>query len=243
MNNTIDPRTKLFLVLCISTIGLISRDVLILFSITIVGIIISKIFGGNFFVLIKKIKKLLYVFFFIIIIQSIFTRQGNPVIVIGGFEIVTDLGLNRALGYMFRVLIIIISGVIISTSSERNTIQGIVQLGLPYEFAFMTAVGIKFLPLLIEEFKDTYMAIQLRGINIMKLPIWERFKITSYIFIPVVASALNKAKKLSISVESRAFRAYDRRTSITSLKLKYKDYLIILISLTTAFALIYLKWI
>jgi len=243
MNNPIDPRTKLFLVLCLSTIGLMTRNILLLFSISLVGLIISKMLGGDFFVLIKRIRKILYIFFFIVIIQSIFTRQGVPLINVGGFELVTDVGLNRALGYIFRVLIIIISGVIISTSSERDTIQGIIQLGLPYEFAFMTAIGIKFLPLLMEEFKDTYLAIQLRGINIRKLNISERFKITSYIFIPVVASTLNKAKKLSISVENRGFRAYDRRTSITSLKLKYRDYLIIMISLTTAFAVIYFKWI
>src|SRR6056297_2945680 len=105
----------------------------------------------------------------------------------------------------------------------------------------MTAVGIKFMPLLVEEFKDTYIAVQLKGIEIKSLPLIERFRITSYILTPVIASTINKGKKLSISVESRAFRVYDNRTSIVNLKFNNIDYLLILITLTTTFVTIYIN--
>jgi energy-coupling factor transport system permease protein len=120
-------------------------------------------------------------------------------------------------------------------------IQGIVQFGLPYEFAFMTAVGIKFMPLLVEEFKDTYTAIQLKGIEIKSLPLIERFKISSYILTPVIASTINKGKKLSISVESRGFRVYDKRTSLVNLKFCNIDYLLILFTVITTFIAIYIN--
>ncbi|MBG0765864.1 MAG: hypothetical protein H0S78_13530, partial [Tissierellales bacterium] len=67
----------------------------------------------------------------------------------------------------------ITSGVIITTSRDREMIQGIVQFGLPYEFAFMTAVGIKFMPLLVEEFKVKmyYFYIRIFFKNCFKSPV------------------------------------------------------------------------
>jgi len=238
---SIDPRTKFIIVICLSTLGLIFSDIYKLTFILIIGIIISKIFGGNLLVILKRIRKIMYLLIFIIVIQSIFNRGGSPIFSIGNLDIITDIGLERGLGYLLRVLIIITSGVIITTSRDREMIQGIVQFGLPYEFAFMTAVGIKFMPLLVEEFKDTYTAIQLKGIEIKSLPFIERFKITSYILTPVIASTINKGKKLSISVESRAFRVYDSRTSILNLKFCIIDYLLIFFTIITTFTAIYIN--
>jgi energy-coupling factor transport system permease protein len=236
-----DPRTKLIIVMCLSTLGLFFTDVYKLSAVFVIGIIVSKILGGNLYALLVRIRKIIYLLFFIVVIQSFFTKGGSPILSIGDFNIITDIGLEKGLGYFLRVLIIITSGVIITTSRDREMIQGIVQFGLPYEFAFMTAVGIKFMPLLVEEFKDTYTAIQLKGIEIKSLPLIERFKISSYILTPVIASTINKGKKLSISVESRGFRVYDKRTSLVNLKFCNIDYLLILFTVITTFIAIYIN--
>jgi energy-coupling factor transport system permease protein len=120
----------------------------------------------------------------------------------------------------------------------RRLVQGLVQMRLPYDFAFMTSIGVKFLPLLMEELKDTLTAIQLRGIDMRKLPIKERIEIISYVFTPVFAGALTKAKKLSLSVECRGFRAFDRRTSILTLKFTAIDYMVSAITLILTVSLI-----
>jgi len=235
-----DPRTKLIIVLCLSTLGLILTDIYQLTIVLMVGIGVSNFFGGNFFKLLGRLKKMLSLLIFIIILQSLFTKGGHSIFTIGSFDIITNIGLNRGLGYLLRVLIIITSGLIIATSSDRDMIQGIVKLGLPYEFAFMTAIGIKFMPLLIEEFKDTYIAIQLKGIEFKTLSLSQRFKISSYILTPVIASAINKSKQLSISVENRAFRVYDQRTSIIDLKFTHMDYLLLFMALTGTLLTLYI---
>lgn len=241
MKYNFDPRTKLIIVLCLSTLGLILTNIYQLTLVLIVGIAISKFFGGNLFELLNKIKKMILFLIFIIIIQSIFTNSGHGIISIGTFNVITDVGLNRGMGYLLRVLIIITSGVIIATSNDRHMIQGIVQLGIPYEFAFMTAVGIKFMPLLLEEFKDTYVAIQLKGIELKSLSLIQRLQISSYILTPVIANSINKSKQLSISVENRAFRTYNQRTSIIALKFTHIDYLVIFITLIVTLLTIYIN--
>ena len=52
-----------------------------------------------------------------------------------------------------------------------------------------------------------------------------------YIFMPVVAGAVLRAKKVAIAMEARAFRAYPNRTYINDLIITLKDYLLIIMFL------------
>ncbi|MDP3387703.1 MAG: energy-coupling factor transporter transmembrane component T [Eubacteriales bacterium] len=227
MIKKIDPRVKLLIVMCISSLGLAFTRMPMLLAVFLTGMLLSQVLKADLFMLIKRIRIILYLFAVLVIIQSIFVRSGDSLINIGSITILTTEGLSRGLAYLMRVLIILISGAIIATCDMRGLIQGLVQMKLPYDFAFMTSIGIKFLPLLMEELKDTLTAIQLRGIDIKSLPLKERTEIISYIFTPVFAGALTKAKKLSLSVECRGFRAFDKRTSILILKFSPVDYLAI----------------
>jgi energy-coupling factor transport system permease protein len=94
----------------------------------------------------------------------------------------------------------------------------------------MVSVGIRFLPMLRNEFRDVITAIQLRGVELKRIPLKKRIRVYSYIFTPIVAGAINKARKLSIAMETRAFRAYPDRTSYLILKLIARDYIVIIVS-------------
>lgn len=241
MTKNVDPRVKLIIIFCISTLGLIFEKIYMLLFVFFIGLIISYLLKANFLSVIKKVRKVLYLFVGIIIIQSLFIKTGKVIIGFGNIRLLTDQGLQRGLGYFMRVLIIMLSGTIISTCNMRKLTQGLVQMKLPYEIAFMTSIGIKFLPLLIDEIKDTVTAIQLKGIDINKLPLKQRIEIISYIFTPIIVGTLNKAKKLSFSVECRGFRTFDTRTSIVTLQLTAVDYLLILSSIALTSMLLVLN--
>ncbi len=240
MTKALDPRTKLLIVLCLSSLGLIITHPILLTFVFLVGLLISMAFKGDFFSLIKRFKKVLYLFIAMIILQSLFTTGGEPLVEIGSVTLLTTLGFQRGFGYLMRVLIILVCGIIVATAKMRHMVQGLVQLGVPYDFAFMASIGIKFLPLLVEEIQDTFVAIELRGIDFKKLSLKAKLEIISYIFTPVFAGALMKAKKLSLSVECRGFRAYDQRTSILTLKMNSLDYLWIALTLTLTIWSLYL---
>jgi len=116
-------------------------------------------------------------------------------------------------------------------STPREIIQGLIQWKVPYELAFMVSLAIRFIPILAQEAKDAYTAIQLRGIEISELTLKKRFKLYSYMFMPVLSGVIHKAKELSTSLEARAFRAYPERTSFMKLKLIRRDYLVISVSM------------
>jgi len=225
----LDPRTKIVMVLCVSTLAVFVQNIYILFSVFVFTILITVLIGGNLLLVIKKIGKMWYLFILIVIVQSIFVHSGRILVKIGSFQLLTLGGILLGTEFILRIFIIISSATILSTSSSREIIQGMVQWKIPYEIAFMVSVSIRFLPVLSRELKDVITAVQLRGIDLYRIQIKKRLKIYYFIFTPVIIGAIRKAQKLSTAMETRAFRAYPKRTSYLVLKMNNIDYWIVVI--------------
>lgn len=232
----LDPRTKLVIVLCLSTLGIAIKDLALLFIVSLLSFLAAGLFKADIKRTFRKIRRLIYMIIFIALVQSIFTR-GESLISIGNFTILTADGLEKALQFILRMAIVIFSAAIIGTSSSRSIIQGLIQWKLPYDIAFMVALGIRFLPMIRDEIKDSLVAIQLRGINIRSIPVKERISLYSYLFNPLLIGAMLKAERLSIAIEMRGFRAYENRTSFLVLKFTKWDYVVMFLSIaiTTLF--------
>ncbi|MFA9422927.1 MAG: energy-coupling factor transporter transmembrane protein EcfT [Sedimentibacter sp.] len=241
INSKIDPRTKLVMVLVLSTISLIYNDILTLITILSIALLCAFAMKSDLVAIFVRIKKIIRVMLAIAIVQSLFTKAGNPLIRIGNITIITDYGIVKSLEFMLRLGIIIASAAIITTSSSREIVQGLVQWHCPYEIAFMVSVSIRFLPIFKEEMTDMITAIQLRGIDLKKIKVKEKIKIYNYILFPVVTNSILKAKELSSAMEMRGFRAYNSRTSYMVLKMQNNDYAIIAITLVFVLLLFIIK--
>lgn len=240
---SIDIRVKLVIAFCISTMAVLFSGYTYMSFVLIIAIILSRLFQGDLGFVFNKVKKVLWIFILMIFIQSLFIKIGTPLVTIKGLCIITDVGLQRAFEFIFRISIIMVSTTIIMTSNSREIIQGLIQLKLPYELAFMVSISVRFLPILATEMRDSMTAIELRGIDVKKLNIKSKILLYKYLFTPIVLSSINKAKKLSISMECRGFRAYDYRTSIIKLRFSKTDVIMILCSLSlTATIIITYYW-
>lgn len=233
----LDPRTKLLIVLCLSTLAIGANTTIILFIVFLLALFTAFLFKIDLSRNFKKVKKLIYMLLLIALVQSIFT-EGQALVSIGKIKILTLEGLEKGAQFILRMAIIIFSAAIIGTSNSREIIQGLVQLKLPYDIAFMAAIGIRFLPMIREEIKDSLTAIQLRGVDIKNIPIKERINLYSYLFTPILVGTILKAERLSTAIEMRGFRAYDNRTSFLVLKLKKIDYLVMALSVTITLILL-----
>ena len=110
----------------------------------------------------------------------------------------------------------------------RALIQAMVQLKLPYEIAYMVSIGVRFLPQLAEQFRDSLTALQLRGVVVEELKLRKRLTLYTYLLLPAIVSGMQQAKELSMSMEMRAFRAMSARTSYFRLSLTTKDVFLLL---------------
>jgi energy-coupling factor transport system permease protein len=222
----LDPRTKLTIIICLTSAAVIINHWAFLSGIFFISFFLLMVFGVHPWGMMKRIKVLMYMVVAIALMQSIFAPSGQTLLAVGSLKLVTSGGLIKAGEFILRMLIIIVSAGILSTSNHREVIQGLVQWKLPYEIAFMASMGIRFLPVFAEEFKDAMLAVQLRGVDLKKLPLRQKLEVTASLFQPVVAGALLKSKAIAMSIEMRGFRAYPSRTSYLVLELKRDDYLI-----------------
>ena len=229
--NKLDPRSKLILVACFSTLSVIYRDILVLLSLFIFSIIIAMLVHVDMKRMYNKLKRFINVLLGITVIQSVFTFEGTALVKIGRLTLLTSYGVEKGLEFILRVSVILILGCILATSNQREVTQGLVQLKVPYELAFMSTLGSRFLPIFSEEFVDSLNALMLRGVCIKKLSIKKKIKVYTYILSPVVIQSYLRAKDMAIAIELRGFRLSGNRTSFMQLKLIKRDYIVIAISI------------
>lgn len=226
---TIDPRVKIIGVALITGIIVIETRMFQQISLCVISIFFALYVGADFFRILKKLRRFLTLFFTLVFIQSFFRSGGNTLLTVFGIRLLTDQGLMMAISYVLRMFVIVASGAVISTSSMRNTLQGMSQLKLPFVLGLMTSIGIRFLPILSEEVQNAYTSMALRGIDVKRLPIKIRIEMIGKLFVPIVYSTLIRAQKLAESIEMRGYVIGAKRSSYYTLKMHLKDYLILIV--------------
>lgn len=228
----LDPRTKLLLVVCFTTLAVLAKDIIhlaIVFGFTLITVLLFK---TNTSTALNRIKGLISVIIFITVVQSLTVKGGVPLIHIGKVNIVTSAGLIMGLEFMLRMGIIILASLIAGTSDGSEMIDGLIKLKLPYELAFMTSIALRFIPLFREEFSNRINAIAMRGIEVRKLKLDKKIKVYSYLISPTVTSCVLKSRDLSTAMVARGFSAYPERTMLRNLKLTFSDYFVIIFTLS-----------
>ncbi len=220
----LDPRTKLVLVMVLSSLGVILQEVLLLGIVWFLTLSLAALFGVGWRPILRRSRMLFGIFAAMAIIQSVFTTGGHGFLWLGPVSVISSLGLERAGGVVLRLLIVVVSASIMATSSPREIVQGLSQWRIPYELAFMVAVAIRFLPLLRQEALETLTALQLRGVALEQLPWGRRLRVYSYLLMPMIAGVMSKSKELALAVEMRGFRAYSQRTAYRVLRPRPFDY-------------------
>lgn len=227
----LDPRTKLVFVCILTSLAVIKVNIIHLVITTLMTLVIAGVVKYDTIKSMIKMKKLLSSFVIIGILQCLFTNTGDPLICIGDYTLVTQDGVNMGTQFILRMFIIILCAGILSTSNSREIIQGLIQLKIPYEFAFMVTIAMSFIPVMSQEIQDTVIALNLRGVNLKKISIKKKVETFTYLFFPIIMNSLEKSKELAISLELRGFRQKKNRTSRVHLELYPKDIVMMTVSL------------
>ncbi len=220
----LDPRTKLVIVLSISSLGVFVTNPWVLLGVAGASWLLAALLGGNPGGAARRWRRMLWLFIPIVLMQSVFSSGGMPLLSIGSMTLLSSGGLLKGLAMLCRLLIVVVAASIMTTSNSRDVVQGLIQWKLPYEIAFMVSLAARFLPMLGEEVRDSLIALQLRGIEPEALPLQKRLQLYSYLLMPVMVSTVIRAEQLSLAMEMRAFRAFPTRTSHRTLQLNAADY-------------------
>ena len=229
MTMNLDPRTKLIMVLCVTTLAIVYSTVGALFLLLLATTVILFIFGIDFRQVVKNLKPFFVLLLVLFLAQCIFTPGGEVLLAIGPVRLLTSEGLLMGTSVVLRLLVVIAAALLLSTSNSRDFITGLVQWKVPYEIAFMVSVTIRFLPVFRDEFVNVVTAVQLRGVELKQVPWGKKIYLFRSLFFPVVYGAILTAQQLSVAMEARGFRAYPQRTYLRQLYLNRWDYCLMLV--------------
>ena len=213
----VDPRGKALFVIVLTCITILFRDLVPLFI--IFGLIIPLIILARFF---KKWMRtmlvLLPLILLIIILNAVLLKVDYP----------TTVGIAMALRL---IILTAVYGLFFQTVSPDDIAQMLVKFRLPFTFAWAISTAYRFIPTLANE-TDIIMAAQKsRGLQIDRGNIFKRARNMVPLLIPIFASAMRRSWQLAEAIESRGWNATKKRTYLYSLKMKWWDYLIVLLSL------------
>lgn len=218
----LDPRLKLFMLLALSTAGLVCKSHLTLLA--VLGLAVLLLAAGRAGLPAgKTVLRLLGVVLFAFVMQCVFVRGGEAALTAGGRVLVRSEGLDLAIRSALRLMIIFASALIVLCGEARDYLLALTQMKIPYEIAFMVLAALRFIPALRQEAQDVLCAVQMRGTKIKKQGFGKKLSIYLSILMPVVAGALRRSEEMALAMEARAFRALPKRSSMRTLRFKAAD--------------------
>lgn len=177
----------------------------------------------------RRMRRFRWFFFLLAVVQSLTSAGGQVLLQWGGVVLLSTGGLIAALSVMLRIMVILAIVLLLTLHNSQQLVVGMVQLRVPYQLAYMVLLAIRFIPVLGEDFRDALVAIQLRGVDIERVPLKRKLSLYTYILMPVVAGALIRARRIATAMDARAFRAHKYRTWLDWPVLDRVDWLLLLL--------------
>jgi energy-coupling factor transport system permease protein len=145
-----------------------------------------------------------------------------------------------AMTLRFVVLIESFSVFFLSTSPDRLGLA-LEQSHVPYEFCFAFTTAVRFVPVLATEAQTIMDAQKARGLELERGNFLKRIRNHIPILIPLIVNAIRRSLELAEAMESRAWGAVKKRTSLYRLKIMRGDYILVFISAVILVSAIYAR--
>ncbi|MHA1582998.1 MAG: energy-coupling factor transporter transmembrane component T family protein [Candidatus Baldrarchaeia archaeon] len=219
----LDPRTKMFMTIVFMTAALLFTTIiplLITFIATLIPILLAKSVKEW----LNSLKGTTILLIFILVINS-FIRD-----------------LNFALAMILRLIVLITAfSVFFLTTHPDDLAQALIQMKVPFDFAFALSMATRYVPTLAREAQTIMDAQMSRGLELQKGGLTQKIRNLIPLIIPLIVNSVRRALSIAESLESRAFGAIKKRTYLYQLKLKKNDFIFIIFLTSYLLLMIYIK--
>ncbi|MCL2532037.1 MAG: energy-coupling factor transporter transmembrane protein EcfT [Oscillospiraceae bacterium] len=208
----IDPRVTILFVLLLSSFAVAFRDawhMLPLLASALIAVLLAR---APLLKLLRRLRGVWIMLVFVTLLQTLAAQDWLA-------------GLLIAATVLQRLVILLLGGALLAGYAGHVLVQAMLQLRMPYQLAFMLSIGLRFVPLFGESYRDSLNAMQLRGVDLRKIKFRARLRIYTWLIMPTIASGIHQARKLAMAMELRGFGARDRRTAYAPLRMRWVDWL------------------
>ena len=181
-----DTRTLLLIVLCFTTLALALGDPFWLAAVLALALAALAAMGISPARLGRRLKRYRGLFLVLVLAQSLTNSSGRVFLEWRGHVLLSSGSAGRC-GGGIEDCRHPGGGHVLSRRNYQELVTALVQLRVPYELAYMVLLGVRFIPVFMEEFRTALTAIQLRGVDLDKVPLGRKIRIYSYILMPAVA--------------------------------------------------------
>ena len=158
-------------------------------------------------------RLLLWTTLLLFLLQAVFYRGGDTLLVLGSWLRVTDQGVARGVMVAGRFLLIVLSSQIFVVCTDPSDLAyGLMQTGLPYRYGFALVTALRLVPLFEGEAQTVYQAQLVRGVRYDAHALRRGLELVRQLLLPMLVSALRKVDALAVSMEGRHFGRYRERT-------------------------------
>ena len=232
MEIKLDPRTKLYMILIVSAIVMMSATTPFLWTvrismtmIPILLLIAEKRYAGalRFFVLYAA--ALILTFYFL-------SSEST-----GIFKAL----LTGYCGIVAQFLPALITAwYVVRTTKIDEFMSAMQKMHVPDGIAISLAVVMRFFPTIKEEYASIRDAMKMRGISLAGGNV---VKMLEYRMIPLLFSCVNIGDELSAAAITRGLGGEVKRTSVVELKMNFLDYLLILCFTAALVVFVFFKYV
>ncbi|MCR5128558.1 MAG: energy-coupling factor transporter transmembrane protein EcfT [Lachnospiraceae bacterium] len=225
MSAKLDPRTKLYMILIVSSVVMMSATTPFLWGVRIVITLIpiallicEKRYASALRFLVLYTAAILLTFYFLSeestgVLKSLLT---------GYCGIVAQF-----------VPAVITAWYVVRTTKIDEFMSAMQKLHIPDGITISLAVVMRFFPTIAEEYRSIRDAMKMRGIAFGKGSVT---RMVEYRMIPLLFSCVNIGDELSAAAITRGLGGKAKRTSVATLKLHVSDYLM-MVGFTAALAI------
>ena len=171
----------------------------------------------------------------------IFTTNFIVGYISAGYQFTNEMIIySTAMALRFLTLMTSFSIFFLTTSPDELGLA-LEQSHVPYEFSFAFTTAVRFVPVLANEAQMIMDSQKARGLELEKGNFLKRIRNYIPILIPLIVGAIRRSLELAEAMETRAFGVKKQRTNLYILKLKYSDFLAIIVSFIILVVSIYIR--
>jgi energy-coupling factor transport system permease protein len=219
----LDPRTKLFLLISSFIVATIQQHP-IFALIVAMPIFAHGVLSGSLRNIRRIIGLLVAIGILAVLLWSIQAKGVTPLF--WKFQVEPLLyGISAGI----KIDSMIVAGIIfLSTTKNEEVAIGLVRLGLPYSFSFAFCTALRLAPTIIGTARMVAQAQKSRGLDLRGGGLLSRMKKYIPLLVPIFLTTLRYTNQLSMALESKGFRAMEKRTFLLEARFKARDYWITL---------------
>ncbi len=244
-----DPRMKLILTFAMIVIifvckSFLSLALMVLF--TAVAVLVSDV---PVKMILKSVKPVFIILIFTAVLNIFYTKSGDTY-----FEwwkiVITEKGVNTAIFTMVRIVALVITSSLLTYTTTPTMLTDAMERVLsPLKvfhikvntLAMMMTLALRFIPTLISEIERIMNAQKARGADLETGGLIERAKALVPIFIPLMISSFRRAYELALAMTCRCYTGGDGRTRMKQMKLKFRDFAVMVFCMLTLAGVILLN--